>query len=1093
MHMVLCHGPIDALTRIRIDDRDAWNGEDIDTTLTIDKPELFGGESREGGVTGSLDVLSGSSSQTKNTYLQSKLGTNIPAFRGVTSIVLKQMYLGMNPYLKRWAFRASRIHKSTDGATQWYDAKSEISVNGLDYTASGWDYQIIAHHSNPATNLDIPSSGWTSGVSSPFGGGTTDPSAPAPIQTNWPIKTILWARKTVSSAGYKRTLTFFVYAENGAVIFLNGNVVKIINISNTEPNPESGIQSFSATVEAGQEVEIAVKAYDETVAAGGTYFGIKYTTQADMNPAHIIRECLTDSNWGMGYLSADIDDTSFTSAADTLYDEEMGMSLLWDRQIPLEEFISEVIRHINAVLYIDRTSGKFVLKLIRADYDEGTLLTLDESNINSISDYSRTDLADTVNSVTVVYWDHQKGKNAGVTADDVALIQSQGTVINTTIQYPGFTNTQIAGIAATRDLRTLSTPLLSVKIDANREAASLNIGDVFKFTWSENHDGYIVMRVMQIALGDGKSNKVKIVASEDIYALPSTSWLAEEEGGWEDPVGDAVAVEDQISFEIPYLELVQIQSQTTVDELITSNPALGYFGMAAKRPGTNSINARLYTDAGGGYEEAGLLDFCPSAELDQNIGKTDTSFDIINEEDLENIDTGTWFQIGSEIMKYVSFAAGVITVERGLLDTVPTEHTSGEILYFWDIYSASDPTEYADGETINGKLTTVSTGGELNIADASVSPVTMDARAYRPYPPGKFQINASYFPETMSGSSGLALTWAHRDRLQQTGGDYYSFTDDSIGPEASTTYNIRIYDENDSLLHTESALTGTSFNYTTSDELTDEGGGNYEVSINNLAALAGYWRFGESSGSTATDETSTNDGTYQNSPTLSSTGLINDTNTCVTLNGSNQYIEMGNTLNFGTSDWSFGAWFRVNGGTYNTLIDKRNGTPGYIFGVRNTGVINFYIGDSGGNAEYSGSVVNDGSVHFCVVTVDRTNDIARIYVDGVEDGTLDISGVTGSISNSGNLRFGWKSPAASAWTYFNGALDEYFFTTSVISASEISDLYDLGVSGATARLNGKLRIELESARDGYTSYTKHDHTVKRLGYGFNYGEYYGGS
>ncbi len=52
----------------------------------------------------------------------------------------------------------------------------------------------------------------------------------------------------------------------------------------------------------------------------------------DMNPAHIIRECLTEP-WGLGYTDSDIDDDAFMSAADALYNEGMGISLLWDREV----------------------------------------------------------------------------------------------------------------------------------------------------------------------------------------------------------------------------------------------------------------------------------------------------------------------------------------------------------------------------------------------------------------------------------------------------------------------------------------------------------------------------------------------------------------------------------------------------------------------------------------------------------------------------------------------------------------------------------------------------------------------------------------
>ena len=60
----------------------------------------------------------------------------------------------------------------------------------------------------------------------------------------------------------------------------------------------------------------------------------------DMNPAHIIRECLTQP-WGLGYQSADIDDTSFTAAATALHSEGMGMSILWDKEVPIEDFVCE--------------------------------------------------------------------------------------------------------------------------------------------------------------------------------------------------------------------------------------------------------------------------------------------------------------------------------------------------------------------------------------------------------------------------------------------------------------------------------------------------------------------------------------------------------------------------------------------------------------------------------------------------------------------------------------------------------------------------------------------------------------------------------
>jgi len=138
------------------------------------------------------------------------------------------------------------------------------------------------------------------------------------------------------------------------------------------------------------------------------------TSCPDMNPAHIIRECLTDKEWGMGYTDADIDDVAFTAAADTLYAEQMGISILWQRENTIEAFVQDIVRHIDAALYVDRRTGKFVLKLIRSEATP--TLTLGPNNIERVENYKRPAFGDLVNSVTVIYDDCDDGKLTGPAA-----------------------------------------------------------------------------------------------------------------------------------------------------------------------------------------------------------------------------------------------------------------------------------------------------------------------------------------------------------------------------------------------------------------------------------------------------------------------------------------------------------------------------------------------------------------------------------------------------------------------------------------------------------------------------------------------------
>lgn len=1094
MHMVLCHGPIDYLRRIEIDKRIAWEGSEIDTTITIDKEELFGGESREGGVSGAVDILGGGTSQVANTYLTTHLGSDIPAFRGVVSAILKHVYMGMNPYLKFWKFRAQRIHVRNDGETQWYDEKAEIAAGspsisyryvnllatdfGSDHTdgitLSGFSASDILEIEKPSISQDSnllndAYSYWASD-------GATTPTVPPVIGQTWDNR-------------------FYVYA-GGSII---GSVILSSTFYATEAQALTALQTYISSNQPQYTGHTSYTFYSTDPNPpdnrGSLSLRIKvHSFHKDMNPAHIIRECLTDDIWGMGYLDSDIDDSSFMASADTLYSEGMGISLLWDRQIPLEDFISEIVRHINATLYVDRVTGKFVLKLIRKDYDENTLLELDESNIKSVNDYVRTDPGETVNSVTVVYWDATKGTNAGITVDDPALIQAQGSVVNTTIQYPGFTNPGIAAKAAARDLRTLSSPLLSVTILANREAASLNIGDVFKFTYPDYHEGYVVMRVMQIALGDPRSNQVKIVASEDIFSIPQQPEITDEESGWEDIIQPPQPVVDQIAFEVPYIELVQIQSQTTVDEIIAANPQASYFAMAARRPSGNAINARLYTDPGTGYVEASLIDFCPAADLAEDIGYTDESFEIENIEEIENAEAGSWLQMGDELMKFVSLVGTTLFVKRGLFDTVPTKHIAGEVLYFWDAYADGDPTEYVESESIDGKLTTVSTGGELSLGSASAETVLMAARAYRPYPPGKVQINSSYFPETITGE--ISLTWAHRDRLQQTGSDYDDFTSNSIGPEASTTYNIRFYGEDDSLLREETGITTTSYTYTSADEISDSGGSATEDP--NWADVELLMNFNGTDESQVFTDSSTAGRSFSVIGGAADPSLETDFKK---FGSASLYIDGSTTkriqtasdavFNFGSSDFTVEAWVYVTASSGYGCICARwgGGDYGWFCGeVDNKLVFAWHTSNSFNQIVSSVQTITDGFHHMAWC---KSSGTMRLFLDGVQVG----SGSVGTIDSvSLPLVIGSDSDNNNAAV---GYIDDLRITPGVARYTSAFTPPDQELGQYTysgdARLNGRIRIELESERDSYASYTKHNHVVKRQGYGFNYGEAYGGT
>ncbi len=102
-------GPCDALVALEWDDKPVeYSTADLGDhdRLTISSPGLFGGRDSEGGVAGEMDFYFGTDTQTANDYLATQFGS-VPAYRGVTYAVARQMYLGTTKYVKSpaWVVR----------------------------------------------------------------------------------------------------------------------------------------------------------------------------------------------------------------------------------------------------------------------------------------------------------------------------------------------------------------------------------------------------------------------------------------------------------------------------------------------------------------------------------------------------------------------------------------------------------------------------------------------------------------------------------------------------------------------------------------------------------------------------------------------------------------------------------------------------------------------------------------------------------------------------------------------------------------------------------------------------------------------------
>lgn len=663
LHMALCHGPVDAVTEIQVGERTAWAGvAPSNTSVGIDQPTLFGGEEREGGVTGTLDILMGDATQTPNAYLQGKLGAAIPAFRGVLSVVWRGWVSAMNPYIKPWRFRVMRIPSA------WYPAMADIS--------------------------------------------------------------------------------------------------------------------------------------------------------GDANPSHIIRECLTNADWGMGYPASDIDDASFTVAANTLYSEGFGLSLLWDKESSIEDFILSVLKHVDGMLFVHPRSGQFTLKLARADYDPASLPIFSPSNVLRVEEFSRPSWGEVTNQVTITYRDGATDKDASITVQDIAAVQINGGVVATSVSHPGISRAGLANRVAMRELKQLSSTLAKVTLVANRQASLINIGDAIKWSWPPYGITEMVLRVARIAYGELQNGAVRLECVQDVFALPQSVYSDPPPTGWSDPISLPEPCPAQDIYEVPYWQIVKDVVGEIPSILNDIDPTEGMIATLGARPSPDAISYRVLADdmATGQFKDRGFGIFAPTALTAADLPPTANAVavPVASAIDLDRVEIGGLAILDGEWMQVtaVGLATPSVTLERGMLDTVPTAHASGSRIWFVDGFAHYVSPEYVVGESPSTKLLPKTGRGTL---DESLSPaisLTIAQRFIRPYPPGNALINGQAYPAVISDA--LTISWANRNRVQQTA-NLIRQTDGNLTPETGQTTTLRIFDENGALRRVETDLIDTSYAWTLED------------------------------------------------------------------------------------------------------------------------------------------------------------------------------------------------------------------------------------------------------------------------------------
>ena len=791
------HSPVDGVSQIVFGERTAWSGFNSGGEINIDRLDLFGGEKREGGVKGRVAINMGLPNQAVDRYVAANRGET-SAQRGILTMVFGDTGQAPPSNLRAINFQMSAISTTAEnriGATP----KGILTVVGREMTRAQAKTYVGRFYS-PVNTSD-----------------NDEMQDQYDIYGSWRAVALMYTYRIFVLNNLEGAWTNNISLSSNDFFSVEERLPQI-DAAYSEPFWWSAMNPYFKAlwvrvqnIFAGWTLPNGCWYRDKAAIAGsqhrmdnGTYLPIN-----DMNPAHIIYNILTNNVWGMGYTASDIDEASFKAAADTLFNERFGMSLAWRREEVIEEFINIILKTIDAFLRVNVLTGKFQLVLIRGNYDINKLPVIDENIIMKLEKYERSSWGDTPNEIVLTYRDRLE-ESAVITVQNLAAIETQGSVISTTVEYIGIHEPELAGRIAERELINASTPIAKVTITVNRMAFLLQAGDVFNFKWKKLGITQMAMRVISINKGTFDDGTIQIEAMEDVFGLPSSTYISEQESLWTDVYATPVPIANAKVWEAPYYDIVHRVGEAAAQQGISQGYTFARLFADMPNSGT-PIYVLTGATRNNDSDYATILNsasYQANFTLLDRVSRTATKFSISAVENMpDKINANDYIVIDDEVMGIVKIdnTNGTITVTRGNLDTIPEIHKVGATGWIVKPNENQDETFRTLGEMVYYKPLTVTTRGTLPITQATPFSMSLIGRSDRPYPVAGVKFNGQYFISSIKNNVNLRLTWDGRNR-QMVKLNHWTYG--NIQEEAGVTYSVKIYNPfNNKVFYDDTGLT----------------------------------------------------------------------------------------------------------------------------------------------------------------------------------------------------------------------------------------------------------------------------------------------
>ncbi len=251
--------------------------------------------------------------------------------------------------------------------------------------------------------------------------------------------------------------------------------------------------------------------------------------------------------------------------------------------------------------------------------------------------------------------------------------------------------------------------------------------------------------------------------------------------------------------------------------------------------------------------------------------------------------------------------------------------------------------------------------------------------------------------------------------------------------------------------------------------LSSSGVGSANTNAFGLLTPAGYWKFDDGSGTSASDSSGNNDaGTITGAAWT--TGKVNG---ALSFSGTTNYVSMGTptALKFGTGSFTVMSWFKTTGTVMGRMVSMgvSSYSTGFDLGVNtsgtcSTGCVGAELGGgSKANTVSFGTTAttfNNGNWHQAAMVIDQVANTAQLYVDGVVQALSIQTGTCGTVAgNSVNIAAcnsasatnstdpftvgNYRSAGGTTAYPFTGSLDEVRVYGSALSSAQIQSQYGI--------------------------------------------------